>query len=175
MVTKWVIKLEFIIEKGNVPELNYRELNNLTFYSMLSVLQGGMWMLNDMELYLKPFNLSHGRFSILLTLLGSTNKSLNPVELAEKLGKSKPTITKMIEKLISDGLVSNTDDSRDKRRKLIILTAKAVNLLNIIIPEYNKRISSMSKNLTDSDKKQLMEIIAKIDFLDPAKEIMVKQ
>ncbi|MCP4133742.1 MAG: MarR family transcriptional regulator [bacterium] len=148
-------------------------IDDLTFYSMLSVLQGGMWLLNDIENFLKDYGISHGRFSILLSIMETPDKSTLPIEIARKLGKSKPTITNMMKKLEDDGLVSTIEDSDDGRAKRLVLTKKAKNLLDEIIPLYNKRISTMSEHLSEDDKYTLMRIISKINFLDPSKNITV--
>ncbi len=152
----------------------YTPLDDLTFYSLLSVLQGGMWLLNDLESFLLKYHMSYGRFSILLTLLDEKNNPLIPVELSRKLGKSKPTISRMIAKLEADGYIEETADSRDRRAKRLILTSQALDFLDAAIPEYNTRIRAMSSQLSEEEKRQLMNLIGKINFLDPAKEIVIK-
>lgn len=149
------------------------KLDNLTFYSMLSILQGGMWLLNDLEKYLKPFGLSQGRFSILLSVAEARGESMNPDSLALITGKSRPTVSSMMERLRLDELISIWIDPEDKRRRILEVTLKATKLLEEIIPEYNERIRRMSSNLSDDEKKQLMNIISRVNFLDPLKKISV--
>ena len=43
-------------------------MNDLTFSAMYAVLQSGMWLLNDLEAYLRPLGLSQARLTILLNL-----------------------------------------------------------------------------------------------------------
>lgn len=148
-------------------------IDDLTFYSMLAVLQGGMWLLNDIEEFLKTYGISHGRFSILLALQQSTDEAMISREIAVILGKSKPTVARMLERLASDGLIRLHGDRTDGRKKRIGLTPKATALLGRIIPEYNKRIARMSRGLTAEDKRRLMRTIARIDFLDPSKAIAI--
>ncbi len=150
-------------------------LDNLTFYSMLSVLQGGLWLLNDLEEFLKKYNLSHGRFSILLAVMESSESSMIPAEMALMLGKSKPTISKMVKKLEEDHFLCITKDGKDKRIKRLSITGKAEELLNTVIPDYNKRIIEMSSGLSDTDKSQIMKIISKINFLNSERRITVKE
>lgn len=149
-------------------------IDDLTFYALLSVLQGGMWLLNDLEEFLKAYHISHGRFSILLALMQSNDQALISREIAVLLGKSKPTVARMLERLASDGLIRLHGDRADGRKKRIALTAKATTLLGRIVPAYNRRIARMSRGLTTADKQSLMRIIARIDFLDPRKTIAIK-
>lgn len=144
--------------------IRYKAIDDLTFYSMLSILQGGMWLLNDLENYLDPYNLSHGRFSIMLAVLHSDGTPLSPSKLASDLGKSKPTITKMIDKLRDEELIVKTQSPTDKRERFLKLTHKGEELLNRIIPGYNERIIGMSASLSKLDKTALLDIISKIDF-----------
>jgi len=151
------------------------KLDDLTFSSLLSVLQGGMWLLNDIESFLRNYDLSHGRFSILLAIMESSDESNLSKNIAHRLGKSKVTISKMIKKLEEDLLIECINDPLDGRAKKINLSKKGDDLLSVLIPIYNNRIIEMTKNLTSEDKEQLMNIISKIDFLDKSKKIKVKK
>ena len=153
----------------------WQELDNLTFYSMLSVLQGGMWLLNDIEEYLRPYDMSHGRFSILISILGSADGHRHPIELARVLGRSKPTIARMIDRLEKDGYVQIGMVPGDQRKKRLSLTESAYKLLADVVPDYNKRISIMGRGLSDEEKYQLMILVSKINFLDPLKTIEVRR
>ena len=148
-------------------------VDDLTFYALLSVLQGGMWLLNDIEDFLKPYGISHGRFSILLALLQSADAALISREIAVLLGKSKPTVARMLERLASDGLIRRHGDSADGRKQRITLTGEATALLGRIVPAYNRRIARMCRGLTAADKRNLMRIIARVDFLDPHRTIAI--
>ena len=150
---------------------NLRGTDDTTFYALLALLQGGMWLLNDIEAFLTRYNISHGRFSILLAILESPGKATLPAETAVVLGKSRPTITGMIKKLEADGLIMTETPDADGRKKVLVLTEKGENLLEEIIPAYGKRLDFMGKNLTDREKKHLMNLISKISFFDPEKKI----
>lgn len=146
--------------------------DDLTFYSLLAVLQSGMWLLSDLESYLRRYELSHGRFSILLSLVESAEPTLAGIELATILGVSKPTITRMIGRLIGDGCLTCTGDEGDLRRKKYQLTRKATTLLDKIIPGYLRRLGVISGNLTENDKHRLIEILSRMNFLDPRKTVI---
>ncbi len=150
------------------------KLDDLTFFPMLSLLQGGMWLLNDLENYMKPFGLSQGRLSILLAITESQGGIVSPGDLARQTGKSRPTVTRMIERLDEDGLITIHSDKDDRRSKMLSLSDKATKLLEKVIPVYNERIRLMSAGLNDGDKRQLMTLISRIDFLDADRVIRVR-
>ncbi len=142
------------------------KMDDLTFNAMLSVLQSGMWLLNDLEDYLRPLKMSQARLSILLAVTGSIDGVISPKDIAAITGKSRPAITRTIEKLSEQGFLLNNRDFHDGRRKKLVLTKKGQNLLNKIIPEYNSRILKISAGLTEKDKQMLIELLGKIRFTD---------
>lgn len=148
-----------------------KRLDDLTFNTMLNVLQSGIWLLNDFETYLRPFNMSQARFAILLTLQHSETGEINPNEMAKITGKSKAGIARIIQKLSEDNLIVTSKDSCDGRGKKISLTSKGSALLKDIIPDYNQRISDMGSNLSPDEKKTLNNLLNKINFLDKEKKL----
>lgn len=144
-------------------------IDDLTFNAMYSVLQSGMWLLNDLETFLRPYDLSQARLSILLAIQESEEGNINPNVIAGITGKSRPAITRTIEKLSKDGLIAVEQDLADGRGKKLRLTAASEELLEEIVPEYNKRICEMSSSFSESDKEQLISLLKKINFLDKEK------
>jgi DNA-binding MarR family transcriptional regulator len=91
--------------------------DDLNFYTLLGVLQSGMWLQSDIEKYLMQHKLSHGRFSILLSLNESPDDCLIGNDLSKRLGVSKTTISKMIERLAEEDYLTHAADRIDLRRK----------------------------------------------------------
>jgi DNA-binding MarR family transcriptional regulator len=149
------------------------KLNELTFYSLLSVLQGGMWLQNDIEKFLKPFGLSHGRFSILLTLLENGDSDVIHKDISSFLGKSLPTITKMLKRLEKDNLVEVKQSEKDSRMKNFHLSPEGQQLIDEIIPAYNLRLERIGSNLSIDEKAQLMSLIAKLNYPEHGQKIKV--
>ena len=146
-------------------------IDDLTFNTMFSVLQSGMWLLNDLEAYLRPLDLSQAKLSILLAIKESPDGIISPNEIARITGKSRPAITRTIEKLSEIGIVSISLDTSDGRRKILSLTQSGQNLLDKIIPEYNNRLFEMSSGFTQNEKQQLIQLLKKINFLDKEKQL----
>ena len=146
-----------------------RQLDNLTFSALYGLLQGGMWLLNDLEAALMPRGLSQGRLTILLQV--SSGREVNPADIARITGKSRPTSTRMIDRLVADGLLMVSPDPADARRRILTLTRDGRHLLLDVVPDYNDRLRRMSRRLDDRDKADLLRILGKIDFLDSDKTI----
>ncbi len=147
-------------------------IDDLTFSTMYNIMQSGMWLLNDLENYLRPFNMSHARLTVLLMLKESNRREIRPKDIAKITGKSKPAITRMVEKLLHDGLISIDQDELDGRVKKLSLTSEGNSLLKRIIPEYNKRIIKMSSSLSNYDKLQINTLLKKVNYLDDERTLL---
>ena len=96
---------------------------------------------------------------------------MNPMDIARITGKSRPTVSRMIDRLETDGLVLAGPDEGDGRRKRLELTDRGTRVLEGAIPGYNRRLRSMSEGLDSRDKRELVRLLGKIDFLDAEKRI----
>jgi len=155
----------------NIIDRDASKLDDLTFNSMFAILQGGMWLLNDIEEYLRPFDMSQGRLSTLLSILDSTDGRIQPAEIALMTGKSRPTVSKMISRLVKDGYVRQLAHELDARGKRLEMTPKGKSLLESIVPGYDGRLRRMAKSLSSQDKREIIKLLAKIDFLDSKKNL----
>lgn len=146
-----------------IEEVGYRiKVDDLTFAALVSIYKTGSKLLNDIEEFLKPYNISHGRFSILLNLYEHLGRSLYPSDIADSLEISRPTVTGMLKKLVRDGLVTRVVDGDDARKSKIRLSKSGFALLEQIIPIYNKRVVMFGEGLNDEEKYKLIELLGKI-------------
>ncbi len=137
-------------------------IDDLTFSAMFAVLQSGMGLLNDLEEFLRPLGMSQARLSVLLAVTETKEGFVSPHELSRITGKSRPGITRIIDKLGEDDYLTINRDYRDGRRKQLALTKKGQDLLDGIIPEYNRRILGMSADFSDGEKRELLRLLGKI-------------
>jgi DNA-binding MarR family transcriptional regulator len=99
-------------------------------------------------------DLTTQQWMILLLLAGDKNhpyvqknpgQKLMASDIADALGVSRPNITNLINSLIDKGLVTQTVDDYDKRKKILELTPAAFGLLGVIEPlriDANERLLS---------------------------------
>jgi DNA-binding MarR family transcriptional regulator len=146
------------------------KVDELSFYTLLRIVEAGKALQYDIEEFLKPFHISHGRFSILLTLYKYDGGPVSPSTLAAELNKKRPTITEMLKKLVHDALAVEIPDPGDGRKKRIKLGKEGFQLLERIIPVYNKRIMEMAKGLSEREKKLLMRLLSKLSMEKPVHE-----
>lgn len=68
--------------------------------------------------------LTMGQFRM-LTILARDGGPLTVGELRERLGVGGPSASRMVDRLVKEGMVERRDDPADRRRALVELTAKA--------------------------------------------------
>lgn len=101
---------------------------------------------------------SHG--NILMALF--EKKVLTMKEIAGRIEKDKSTVTALIDKLIKFGYVEKQSDPQDSRVVLVALTEKGKNLQTDFDEISNKLLSTVYKDISDSEKKTVSAILNKI-------------
>jgi DNA-binding MarR family transcriptional regulator len=115
------------------------------------------------ESFYDRFNLSPGRFHILLILRCAEDYSLSPSELAEKTGVSRASMTQFLDALEKAEYVCRKDFPGDRRATLVQITPNGLKTINKeILPIYFKRCSLFSSSCTKAEIKQLTEMYEKI-------------
>jgi DNA-binding MarR family transcriptional regulator len=81
---------------------------------------------------LRPFELTNGQFSLLMSL--NRPKPAGMGSVATLLAMDRTTLTAALKPLERRGLVKITADPEDRRSRLLILTAKGMRLLSSATP-----------------------------------------
>jgi DNA-binding MarR family transcriptional regulator len=76
-------------------------------------------------------------------------------ELAEKLGSSKPAMSRAIDDLVKKGLVSRLEDPEDRRARRIELTAKGQALVDRLVTVRLKGVTAFSTTLNAAQRRKL--------------------
>jgi len=120
--------------------------------------------------FMRRNNISNGRFTVLMLLTAagsmegdaSTNPPRSPAELAEMAGVTRATMTGLIDTLEKDGLVRREPDPHDRRAMLVHLTDAGHTFMAQILPQYFNQVTAIMDPLTESEKSNLTQLLAKI-------------
>jgi len=85
------------------------------------------------------------------TLLFLQNQNLTMTQLGNLLYRSKPNMTTIIDKLITEGLVSRLPDEKDRRIIRIMITDKGKNMIKAKKLEMGKALRANMTTLDDED------------------------
>ena len=108
----------------------------------------------NLESFFSQYNLSTGRFTLLL-LLESSQNGMMPSEMAQKVGVTQATISGLINSLEKAELVKREVHERDGRSFVIRLTEKGLRLFKEITPIYFERVNNFWASFDETEKKAL--------------------
>ncbi len=141
----------------------YDKMDIKSVQSLVGLMRTGSDLLAGFEKMLAFYGISQGRFLVLAILNRTPDTALTPSQLAEKLGKTRATITGLISVLEKDHLVIRQPDPGDRRKQTIRLTARGVQRLESILPDYYERINNLMQGLTPDQKTDLVAILEKVN------------
>ncbi|HEY8284774.1 MAG TPA: MarR family transcriptional regulator [Chloroflexota bacterium] len=100
-----------------------------SFVPRLSELNGLLWpsSLSDAWREWRQLELTMPQFKLLLTIASGDGPRVS--DLAQRLGVTPPTVTAVLDRLVEHGLVRRTDDQRDRRQVICLLTNQGSDLL----------------------------------------------
>lgn len=89
--------------------------------------------------------------------------AMTKMELIKKNVQDKPTGMQIINRLIKNGWVTQADSERDKRSKVITITAEGLVALNRQMGKIRLATHAVSGDLSYSEKMQLIQLLHKLD------------
>lgn len=100
-----------------------------------------------------------------LAVLGplSSTPALSQKELAVSAGSSQPAMAELLARLVKEGFLSRSQDTRDKRQVLFSLTPKSVSILPEISSVIREGNAELFSALGDDGMKELLLRLAQIE------------
>jgi DNA-binding MarR family transcriptional regulator len=102
---------------------------------------------------LRPFGLTNGQFSLLMSLNRPQPPPMGPV--ASLLAMDRTTLTAALKPLERRGLVKVSPDASDRRSRVLKLTAKAEGLLARAVPVWERTHHEVEELIPDGDPDEL--------------------
>lgn len=133
----------------------------------LHLLRSGDEAFRVVESHLAKFNITQGRFGVLMALWGNCQRNggvapLTPAELAERTGVTRATITGLVDTLERAGYVTRKPHADDRRMMCIGLTKRGEKLLAAIMPEHFRRMAWLMQPLTEKERKEFVRLLLKV-------------
>ncbi|WP_264213010.1 MarR family winged helix-turn-helix transcriptional regulator [Leisingera thetidis] len=113
----------------------------------LRMMRSASLLIRRIEAYFAAQGLSQLRFLVLIVIdREPERKSLAPNEIAQRIDVSKPVMTRTLQSLQKDALISISANPSDKRSKEVALTPKGRQRLQDTLPGYYKILSEGMEN-----------------------------
>ena len=108
------------------------------------------------------FDITLAQFNVLRILKGTHPNGYPRGEITKRMVEPAPDVTRLIDRLVSDGLVERFISEEDRRLSMSRITKKGINLLIKINPEVDKFLSDYSSALNKKEKETLSLICEKL-------------
>jgi DNA-binding MarR family transcriptional regulator len=102
---------------------------------------------------LRPFGLTNGQFSLLMSLNRPEPPPMGPV--ATLLAMDRTTLTAALKPLERSGLVKVSQDPSDRRSRILTLTSKGQRLLIRAVPAWERTHHEVEQLIPDGDPGEL--------------------
>jgi DNA-binding MarR family transcriptional regulator len=115
---------------------------------------------DSIESYLKPYDLSIGKLNILIAIKHhGGHEGIRQVQISQHLIVTPSNMTKMIDKLESEGLVTRSALEGDRRVNIVRITKKGVDLLDSLWDGYANLLKSCLACMSKTRQKQLASLL----------------
>lgn len=140
-----------------LPELPMAET---ILVRMLRISAAGMT--GFFEPVFRSFDLTENGFHVLCLLTASDSGSLSPSELSELVGTSRANMTRILESLSKDGLVSRTTPRKDARRQIIHITEHGKARCSDAVPRMLTPLKTAFSELSAEEQQVLDTLLRKL-------------
>lgn len=146
----------------------YPEADITAVATFLSLLRVATNLSTALDACLSKYDLLQGRWWVLILLMREESRTSTPSVLAEKTGVTRATMTGLLDGLEQVGLVTREYTKNDRRIVLIKLTDAGQAKLDVVMPDYYKRLRQCMRGLNEEQRQQLQQMLGLISLGIPA-------
>lgn len=133
-------------------------LTNQTEQAKLIYTIGILWsqISTKLETVLAKYNLNIAKFNILMIIKHIGGKQgIQQNEISKRLLVTASNITKLLDKLEKDGMITRNSKENDRRVKLILITDFASEILDDAWKIYQKEVKKITVKIPEKEAKEL--------------------
>ncbi|MDO9051398.1 MAG: MarR family transcriptional regulator [Methylotenera sp.] len=131
--------------------------------SFLHLLRVATDLSTALDTCLSKYGLLQGRWWVLILLMREESRTSTPSALADKAGVTRATMTGLIDGLEQSGLVVRVYAKDDRRSVLISLTDAGQAKLDVVMPDYYRRLRQCMQALDEEKRSQLQQMLGLIN------------
>jgi MarR family transcriptional regulator, organic hydroperoxide resistance regulator len=108
---------------------------------------------------LRSAGLSQSKYNILRILRGAGEEGLPCGEIAERMVRRDPDLTRLLDRLEASGLVSRSRDTRDRRVVRAEITRKGLDQLDQLDGQVNDSLKGALRHISVKRQRELLAIL----------------
>ncbi len=130
--------------------------------TVINIFYTNSWVKDELQIQLKPYDLSIEQFNVLRILRGQNGKAINLQDIQERMVNKMSNTTRLVDKLIKKKFVKRTICKANRRKVEIIITDLGIDTLMQINPIIEGAEKHITKNLTQEELTQLNTLLIKL-------------
>jgi len=142
--------------------LKQEKFSSVEQEGLLNLFIASNYLHSKLEIVCNNFNITLAQFNVLRILKGAHPEGYPRGEIIRRMVEPSPDVTRLIDRLIREGLVERFYSDNDRRLSLARITKKGIALLTRINPEVDKFLLEYSSVLTKSEKEILTNLLEKL-------------
>ena len=142
--------------------LKQEKFSSIEQEALLNLFIASNYLHSKLEIVCSDFDITLAQFNVLRILKGAHPNGYPRHEIIRRMVEPAPDVTRLIDRLIKEGLVERFYSDKDRRLSLARITKEGINLLTKINPEVNKFISEYSSSLSKTEKEILSNLLEKL-------------
>jgi DNA-binding MarR family transcriptional regulator len=142
--------------------LKQQKFSNVEQEGLLNLFIASNYLHSKLEIVCNDFKITLAQFNVLRILKGAHPEGYPRGEIIRRMVEPSPDVTRLIDRLIKEGLVERYSSKDDRRLSLARITRKGISHLSKINPEVDKFILEYSSTLSKPEKEMLSSICEKL-------------
>lgn len=128
---------------------------------MANLLYSGLWIKENIKLFLDPYDITQQQYNILRILRGAKGEALSTLQIRERMIDKMSDTSRLVDRLQLKELVRKNPCPYDKRLVQVYISDKGIAVLSKIDEQY-KNFHNCLSCLSNDEKKQLNGLLDKM-------------
>jgi len=141
-----------------------RPFSSLAEETLLNLERTADCFRRDIQQALKPYGLTGTQYNALRILRGALPDGLACSELGQRLVSSDPDITRLLARLLRQGLVQRNRASGDRRVVITKITPSGLSLLETVVPVIDQHVLKSVQHMTKNSLQTLVDLLEEARF-----------
>jgi DNA-binding MarR family transcriptional regulator len=142
--------------------LKQQRFSSVEQEAILNLFVASNYIHSKLDNLCNSFDITLAQFNVLRILKGAHPKGYPRGEITKRMVEPAPDVTRLIDRLVIDGLVERFISEEDRRLSMSRITKKGINLLTKINPEVDQFLSDYSSALNKNEKETLSVLCEKL-------------
>ena len=137
-------------------------MNKDYFQAIHQIITTGHWITDEVGKALKAFGITEPQYNVLKILNYANGQPVTVGKISDGMVQRSSNVTRIVDKLLSKGLVNRQECPTNRRKMDITITAKGCQLLIKLDKKVSDFHQPMMKNLTKEELVHLQYLITKL-------------